>query len=131
VHESGSVTVDAPAAEVWSLIARPGRWHEWSPYVSGAEGLGEPEVEPGAVGSVVVRGGLRIGAEILEVVPGRSWAWQVKGLVIRHEVEPVPRGTRLSMTPEGDGPLWAPLALAYRLPTGLIVRNIARVAQRD
>lgn len=131
MHGLGSVTVDAPATAVWSLIARPGRWHEWSPYVAGGEGLGEPEVVAGAVGSVVLRGGLRVGAEILEVVPGRSWAWRVKGLVIRHEVEPVPRGTRLSMTPEGDGPLWAPLALAYRLPTALIARNVARVARRD
>jgi len=128
---SGSVTVDAPATAVWSLIARPDRWHEWSPYVAGAEGLGDPEVEAGAVGSVLLRGGPRIGAEILEVVPGRSWTWRVKGLVIRHKVEPTPGGTRLSMTPEGDGPLWAPLALAYRLPTALIARNVARVAQRD
>jgi hypothetical protein len=123
--------VDAPTTKVWSLIARPDRWHEWSPYVSGAEALGKPEVEEGAVGSVLLRGGLRVGAEILEVVPGRSWAWRVKGLVIRHEIEPVPGGTRLSMTPEGDGPLWSPLALAYRLPTALIARNVARVARRD
>ncbi|HJZ37903.1 MAG TPA: SRPBCC family protein [Solirubrobacterales bacterium] len=127
----GTVTIDAPPTAVWSLIARPGRWHEWSPYVTGAEGLGEPEVEAGAVGAVLLPGGLRVGAEILEVVPGRSWAWRVKGLVIRHAVEPVHGGTRLSMTPEGDGPLWAPLALAYRLPTALIARNVARVAQRD
>jgi uncharacterized protein YndB with AHSA1/START domain len=126
-----TVTIDAPPDAVWSLIARPGRWHEWSPYVAGAEGLGEPEVEVGAVGSVLLRGGLRLGAEILEVVPGRSWAWRVKGLVIRHEVEPVSGGTRLSMTPEGDGPLWAPVALAYRVPTTLIARNVARVARRD
>jgi uncharacterized protein YndB with AHSA1/START domain len=124
--ELETVTIDAPPDAVWSLIARPDRWHEWSPYVTGAEGLGEPEVEAGAVGSVLLRGGSRIGAEILEVVPSRSWAWRVKGLVIRHEVEPVLGGTRLSMTPEGDGPLWAPLALAYRLPTALITRNVAR-----
>jgi hypothetical protein len=129
--ELETVTIDAPPDAVWSLIARPDRWHEWSPYVAGAEGLGEPEVEAGAVGSVLLPGGLRIGAEILEVVAGRSWAWRVKGLVIRHQVEPVPRGTRLSMIPEGDGPLWAPLALAYRLPTALIARNVARVARRD
>jgi Polyketide cyclase / dehydrase and lipid transport len=127
----GRVTIDAPPTAVWSLVARPGRWHEWSPYVVGAEGLGEPEVEEGAVGSVLLRGGLRVGTEILEVVLGRSWAWRVKGLVIRHEVEPVPGGTRLSMTPKGDGPLLAPLALAYRLPTALIARNVARVAGRD
>jgi uncharacterized protein YndB with AHSA1/START domain len=126
----GSVETDAPAAEVWSLIAEPARWHEWSPYVAGGEGLGELEVEAGAVGEVVLRGGVRIGAEILEVVPGRSWTWRVKGLRIRHEVEPTPRGARLTMTPEGASPLWGPLALAYRLPTALIARNIARVASR-
>jgi hypothetical protein len=51
--------------------------------------------------------------------------------VIRHEVESTPGGTRLSMTPEGDGPLWAPLALAYRVPTALIARNVARIAGRN
>jgi Polyketide cyclase / dehydrase and lipid transport len=122
------VETTASAAEVWSLLAEPGRWHEWSPYVAGAEGLGEPEVEAGAVGSVVLRGGMRIAAEILEVVPGRSWTWQVKGLRIRHEVQATPHGSRLTMTPEGSGPLWASLAAGYRLPTALIARNIARVA---
>jgi hypothetical protein len=120
--------VDASAAEVWSLVAEPARWHEWSPYVAGAEGLGTPEVQQGAAGSVLLRGGLRIGAEILEVVPGHSWTWQVKGLRIRHEVEPLASGSRLKMISEGSGPFWAPAALAYRLPTALIARNIARVA---
>jgi Polyketide cyclase / dehydrase and lipid transport len=139
------VEIEASAAEVWSLIAEPARWHEWSPCVAGGEGLGTPEVEAGAKGSVVLRGGLRINAEILEVVPGQSWTWQVKGLRIRHEVESIhpgttsdgrprdeatPRGSRLSMTPEGNGPFWAPAALAYRLPTALIARNIARLASR-
>jgi hypothetical protein len=124
----GSAETNAPAAEVWSLLAEPARWHEWSPYVAGGEGLGEPEVEAGAVGAVILRGGIRIGAEILEVVPGISWAWQVKGLRMRHEVTPTPSGARLSMIPEGSGPLWSALALGYRLPTGLIARNVARVA---
>ena len=126
----GLETVDttAPATEVWSLLAEPRRWHEWSPYVAGAEGLGAPEVEAGAVGAVILRGGVRIGAEILEVVPGRSWTWRVKGLEVRHEVEATPRGARLTMTPQGSGPFWAPVALGYRLPTALIARNVARVA---
>lgn len=125
-----SVDCEASAAEIWSLIARPDRWHEWSPYVAGAEGLGSPEVEGGRVGSVVLRGGVRIGAEILEVVPGRLWTWQVKGLRIRHEVGPLASGSRLTMTPKGSGPFWSPAALAYRLPTALIARNVARVASR-
>jgi hypothetical protein len=140
------VEVETPAAEVWSLVAEPGRWHEWSPYVAGATGLGTPEVQEGAVGSVVLRGGLRIGAEVLEVIPGVSWTWQVRGLRIRHEVHPTrqpppsaggvgkrnsrPERCRLTMTSEGDGPFWGPAALAYRVPTALIARNIARVAAR-
>lgn len=122
---------EAPAAEVWSLLAEPARWREWSPYVRGAEGLGEPEVEAGATGKVLLPGGLRLDAEILEVVPGRSWTWQVGGLRVRHEVEATPSGTRLSMTPEGKGPLWGPAALLYRLPTSLIERNVVRVAKQS
>ena len=53
----------------------------------------------------------------------------MKGLRIRHEVESTPRGARLTMTPEGSGPIWAPVAAAYRLPTALIARNVARVAK--
>ncbi len=96
----------------------------------GGEGLGEPEVEAGAVGKVRLPGGVRIDAEILAVEPGRSWTWQVGGLRVRHEVEPIAAGARLTITPEGDGVLWAPAALLYRLPTALIARNIARVASR-
>jgi Polyketide cyclase / dehydrase and lipid transport len=142
----GSVKVDASAAAVWSLVAEPARWQEWSPYVAGAESLGTPAVREGAQGYVILRGGLRIGAEILEVVPGESWTWQVKGLRIRHEVIPLPAAVpsaggagernsgaqgrcRLTMTPSGSG-LWAPAAWAYRVPTSLIARNIARVASR-
>jgi uncharacterized protein YndB with AHSA1/START domain len=131
MSEIETVEIDAPAAEVWSLIAEPARWHEWSPYVAGGEGLGEPEVREGAVGSVALRGGVRIGAEILEVVPGAVWTWQVKGLRIRHEVTAkIDGGCRLSMTPSGSGPFWLPVATGYRLPTALIARNVARVARR-
>lgn len=120
----------APVAAVWSLLAEPARWHEWSPYVRGAEGLGAPEVEAGAKGKVVLLGGARLDAEIIEVTPGRSWTWQVGGLRVRHEVEATAKGARLRMLPEGSGPLWGPAALLYRLPTALIERNVARAARR-
>jgi uncharacterized protein YndB with AHSA1/START domain len=125
------VEAAAPAAEVWSLLAEPARWREWSPYVRGAEGLGEPEVEARAVGKVILLGGVRLDAEILDVVPGRSWTWRVGGMRVRHEVEPTAKGTRFTMAPEGDGPFWGPAALIYRLPTALIERNVARVAKRS
>jgi hypothetical protein len=124
------VETTAAATEVWSLLAEPARWQEWSPYVRGGEGLGDPEVEAGAVGKVVLLGGARLDAEILALAPGRSWTWRVGGLRVRHEVEPSPPGTRFSITPEGDGPLWGPASLLYRLPTAAIERNVARVAKR-
>jgi hypothetical protein len=55
--------------------------------VRGADGLGSPEVIEEARGSVVLRGGVRLGAEITEVTPGRSWSWRVGGLEIHHIVE--------------------------------------------
>ena len=122
---------DASAAQVWSLIAEPRRWHEWSPYVAGGEGLGDPEVEAGAKGAVVLRGGVRIGAEILDVVPGASWTWQVKGLRIRHEVSRSSTAAAVD-----DDPRWLRALLgpgrrsATALPVALIARNIARVASR-
>ena len=97
----------------------------------GAEGLGEPEVRAGATGKVLLPGGVRLDAEILEVTPGRSWTWQVGGLRVRHEVEPTPSGTRLLDRPLGRRPALGPAALIYRLPTTLIERNVARVAKRS
>jgi hypothetical protein len=82
------------------------------------------------VGKVVLPGGLRLDAEIIEVVPGRSWTWQVAELRVRHELEPTPTGARVSMTPAGSGPFWGPAALLYRLPTTLIALNVIRVARR-
>lgn len=113
---------------MWALLAEPARWQERSPHVAGGEGLGRPEVEEGAVGAVVLRGGVRTGAGILEVIPGRSWAWQVKGLRIRHDVHPRSGGTRITMTPSGSGPIWSRFAAGHRLPTALIARDVARVA---
>jgi hypothetical protein len=42
------VECDAPAERVWELLARPQRWHEWSPYVAGAQELGSPQVVAGS-----------------------------------------------------------------------------------
>ena len=71
-----AVDCDAPPDRVWTLISRPERWSEWSPYVSGAESLGSPEVAEGAEGSVVLRGGLRLAARVTRVVRGESWTWR-------------------------------------------------------
>lgn len=123
------VECTATPARLWELVARPDLWSRWSPYVSGAEGLGSPEVEQGARGKVVLRGGIRLPAEILEVSPGRSWSWQVGGIIVNHIVTPAPGGSRLAMPVESDGRLWTPAALVYAPFVDLIARRVAQVAE--
>jgi uncharacterized protein YndB with AHSA1/START domain len=127
-----SVSCDAPPERIWDLLARPERWHEWSPYVAGAEGLGAPEVVAGARGRVVLRGGLRLPAEVLDVSPGESWSWQVGGLRIRHAVHPLPGNrSRIEHELSGTALPWSAAALAYAPAVGLIALNLARVAGRS
>jgi uncharacterized protein YndB with AHSA1/START domain len=121
----------ATPERIWDLVARPDLWHRWSPHVRGAEGLGSPEVRQGARGRVVLRGGIKVPAEILKVTPGQSWSWQVGGIVVHHIVAPAPGGSSLAMPVESAGRLWTPAALAYAPVVDLIARRIARVAEDE
>lgn len=124
-----SIDSTAGPERIWALIARPDRWSLWSPHVRGAEGLGWPEVQERARGSVLLRGGARLGAEITGVAPGRSWSWRVGGLEIDHLVEPTERGSRLTFVVEPTRALWAPAAVAYTPIVGRVARRIARLAE--
>ncbi len=129
---AGEIECEASPDRLWSLVARPDRWHEWSPHVRGAEGLGSPEVEAGAKGKVVLRGGVRVPAEITEVVPGESWSWRVGGIVVDHVVAPSGTGgSSLAMPVESTGGPWGLAAALYAPFVGLIARQIVRVAERD
>jgi len=120
----------APAERLWALVARPDRWHEWSPYVRGAEGLGTPEVEAGTRGEVVLRGGIRLPAEVTEVVSGRSWAWRVGGIEVDHMVAQTEEGSRLTMAVDSTGGPWSVAARLYAPVVGLIARRIVVIAER-
>lgn len=125
-----SVGCAAPPERVWELMARPGRWREWSPYVRGAEGLGEPEVVEGARGRLITIGGARIAATITAVTPGESWSWRVGGVVIHHSVSPAPGGSRIEHAVEGSSRPWSLAAFSYAPIVALIGRHLARVAER-
>ncbi|WP_026910031.1 SRPBCC family protein [Patulibacter minatonensis] len=77
----------ASPAAVWSLLARPDRWHEWAWHVRGAWGLGSPEVRPGARGAVRLLGALPVPVRIVAVDPGRSWSWRTGGVTFHHRVD--------------------------------------------
>ena len=119
----------APVEETWSLMAEPSRWHEWSPHVRGAWGLGQPEVEPRSVGAARILGFLPVPAQIVAKEPGRSWTWRVGPATLVHRVTPrIGGGSTVAVTIEAPGPLEPLLAATYGPEVQLLVSNLARVA---
>lgn len=124
----------APVAEAWSLIARPRRWHEWAPQVRGAWGLGSPEVRRGARGAARLLGVVPVPATVVAKRPGRSWTWRVGPVDIVHRAEPAPGGAGGSLVAVdmiAPRALEAALAVSYGPIVALLVRRLARVAERS
>lgn len=119
----------ASPAEAWSLMARPGRWHEWAPQLRGAWGLSGPdgEVREGARGAARLLGVVPVPATVTEVVPGRSWAWRVGPLLLDHRVEPTDGGCRV-VTELHGGALEPALALSYGPVVAVLMRRLGGVA---
>lgn len=120
----------AAPVDVWQLLAQPARWHEWAPHVRGGCGLGAPEVRAGALGVARVLWLAPLPVRILDVEPGRSWAWQVGPVVSDHRVEPDGDGSRVIIELTLRGLPEAPLALTYGPIVARLVRNLARVAEK-
>lgn len=124
----------APVDEAWSLIARPGRWHEWAPHVRGAWSLGSPEVRRGARGAARLLGAIPVPARAVAKRPGRSWTWRVGPVDIVHRVAPAPGripGSIVAVDLIAPRALEALLALSYGPVVALLVHNLARVAGRS
>ena len=123
---------DAGPETIWPLLACPPRWHEWTPHVRGAWGLGWPQVREGAVGAVRLLGVVPVPAQITAVDPGRSWSWRVAGLAsVEHLVEPTPGGSRVTMTLDAPGPLGRALDAAYGPVVQALTEHLARVAEDE
>lgn len=114
---------------VWSLLAEPARWHEWSPHVRGAWGLGAPEVQRGARGAARLLGVVPVPAKVSAVAPGRSWTWSVGPMELDHRVDPDGVGGSVVGVDIRAAPgLEAVLRVTYGPVVQLLVRNLARVA---
>jgi hypothetical protein len=119
-----------PAA-AWRLLAEPAQWHRWAPHVRGANGLGDPEVQAGSDGSVRLWPAIPVPARITAKQPGRSWDWQVGPLTMRHAVSARSEGCEITLEIRSAGALERIIALSYGPLVSLLLRNLARVAERD
>jgi hypothetical protein len=124
-----SADSDAAPEEAWAMMARPDRWHEWSPYLFGAWGLGTPEVQERRVGAARLLGVIPVPAQIVHKEPGRSWTWRVGPAVLVHAVTPRrDRGCTVSVTIQAPGPLEPLLAATYGPVVRILVGRLARLA---
>jgi len=79
---------------------------------------------------VALRRGIKLPADVTEVVSGRSWARRVDGIMVEHTVTPTEAGSRLAMTVDSTGGPWSVAARLYAPVVGLIARRIVAVAER-
>ncbi len=127
-----SVPCSAPPEAAWSLVAEPARWAEWAPHVRGAWGLGAPEVRDGAHGAARLLGVVPVPARIIAKTPGRSWAWRVgPDIVLVHRVQPRAGGCEVAIELTAPGPLEPLLRATYGPVIGVMLRRLARAAERD
>ncbi|MBJ7332496.1 MAG: SRPBCC family protein, partial [Solirubrobacteraceae bacterium] len=118
----------APAEKVWSLLARPGRWHEWSPFLRGAKGLGSDEVEPGRRGAARL-GLVPVPVEVTSKTEGRSWTMKVGPVTMVNRVRPRADGTCIvGIDVHAPAPLEPALAATYGSVVDLLVHHLARTA---
>jgi hypothetical protein len=122
--------VNAAPAEVWALVARPARWHEWAPHLRGAWGLGEPEVEAGRRGVVRVAPALLVPVRVTAKRPQRWWEWKVGPVTIRHRVEPAREDCAVEVEMEAPAPVERLLAVSYGPLVRVLIRRLAHVAER-
>ena len=61
---------------------------------------------------------------------GRSWTWRVAALTLVHRVEPHGGGSLVAIDIDGPRAL-EPVMRAYGPLVGLLVRRLARVAERE
>ena len=128
---SWTATSGAPPERAWALLARPARWHEWAPHVRGAVGLGAPEVRSGAVGLVRLLGVVPVPARIVAKRAGRSWTWRVGPALMEHRVRELPGGRcEVAVDLSAPGPLEPALAASYGPVIAVMVRRLARLAER-
>ncbi len=108
--------------EMWSRCRDPGRWPEWMALVRQVDARGA--LRPGLEGRLVLRGGVRVRFDVLEVDDrGPAWTRQLRlgrfAIVVDHQVD------------EGFGLVtidaWGPVAFAYLL---FARRSLSRLLRR-
>jgi len=102
-----SVDIPAPPGRVWEVISDVDRWHEWTPSINSIKRIKDAPLAIGS--SAVVRQPKFPPAmwTVTRLEPGRGFTWAARGLGFRtfgdHWVEPIPSGSRATLSVEQKG----------------------------
>jgi uncharacterized membrane protein len=131
VNVTRTAEIDAPAAEVWAVIADVARWPVWTPTMTEVRLLDGDRIGPGA-GARVRQPKLPPAVwRVTEFDEGRRFAWAARGPGVRtvgdHRVEPLDGGRcRVVLSIDTTGPLARPF---WALIGGLTRRYVATEAR--
>ncbi|MFI0900950.1 SRPBCC family protein [Streptomyces sp. NPDC020983] len=111
---SYAVTIAAPAARVWQVLAAPEKWPELTPSMTSVRGLAGPGVFPGAR-FAVRQPRLRPAVwQVTALDEGTSFFWETRAPGARsragHVLEPAGDATRMTLTLDQSGALSWPVA---------------------
>jgi uncharacterized membrane protein len=110
--------IDAPTEPVWDVLFDVARWPEWTPTIDSVERLDDGPFQVGSRANVRQPKLPLALWEVTDVVDGRSFTWEAKGLgiktIARHEVVPDANGSTVTLSIEQTGPMGAVAATVWR-----------------
>ncbi|WP_031518516.1 SRPBCC family protein [Streptomyces sp. NRRL F-5123] len=111
---SYAVTIAAPAAQVWQVLAAPEKWPELTPSMTSVRGLAGPDLALGARFAVRQPRLRQAVWQVTALDEGTSFVWETHapGAASRaaHVLDPDGPATRLTLTLDQSGPLSWPIA---------------------
>lgn len=121
--------VPAPAATMWTLLARPHHWPEWGPSVRAVD-CDDAEIRAGTRGRVRTPLGLWLPFVVTAVDPERSWHWRIGGIAATgHRVERVDAHCSRVVF---EVPTWAlPYGIVCRVALRRLARRAAELCDRS
>ena len=120
-----TIDINASPDHVWAVMSDLERWHEWTASITNIERL---NAGPLGVGSKVRVKQPKLAPAVFDVTKwesGHGFEWVTRSVGIsavgQHWIEPIPAGSRVTLTLEFSGVFSAPLTFLMR---GLIERYI-------
>jgi uncharacterized protein YndB with AHSA1/START domain len=104
-----SITTDIPAvpSRVWAILVDVERWPEWTPSVTRVMRLEQGPLAVGSRARIHQPRLLPATWRIVELAEGRRFAWVTGGPGVRavaeHSVEPIDRGSRVTLSVRFEG----------------------------